>query len=284
MILKKLAAILLILLPGVSLGKILTDPTVPPGYSLVWSDEFNQGVLGKVDNTVWNYEIGRMPYSSAELQLYSDDTANVAIHLDPEATDNKVLAITAYQSCASYSSGRINTHNHKNFQYGYIETRIQLPYGQGIWPAFWLLGDNNLGWPNCGEIDIMENIGRAEDQSLCHGSMHGPGYFAGACLTGQYALPDGKRFNDGYHIFGVLWEKDSVQFYCDGHLYETRTPADLPKGANWVFNHPFYIILNLGVGGDWPGNPGADTTFPQTMKVDYVRVYQKTPAPNPIAQ
>jgi beta-glucanase (GH16 family) len=141
-----------------------------------------------------------------------------------------------------------------------------------------MLGANNQGWPHCGEIDIMENIGKFEDQGTCHGSLHGPGYSGGHCLGGQYVLPNGDRFKNGYHIFAVLWEKDSVQFYCDGHLYETRTPRDLPAGnEGWVYNHPFFLILNFAVGGNWPGDPDDTTKFPQQMLVDYVRVYSRNP-------
>ena len=281
--LENIFALLFFLIPGISLAKTVDDSTIPPGYSLVWSDEFNQGVMGRADDNVWNYELGRNSHGNNELETYTDDTANVAIHLDPGATDNKVLAITAYQSGPGYTSGRIDTRKHKSFQYGYIEARIQIPYGQGIWPAFWMIGDNGLGWPKCGEIDIMENIGKDKDMGTCHGSMHGPGYSGGQCLTGHYVLPDGKKLKDGYHIFAVLWEKDSVQFYSDGQLYETRTPADLPAGTEWVYNHSFFIILNLAIGGYWPGNPDGTTLFPQTMKVDYVRVYQKPSETNLIS-
>jgi beta-glucanase (GH16 family) len=154
--------------------------------------------------------------------------------------------------------------------YGRFEARIKIPYGQGMWPAFWMLGNDidTKGWPTCGEIDIMENIGR--EPSTVHGSMHGPGYDGGS----SYSLSSG-NFSDDYHIFAVEWESNVVRFYVDGTLYETRTPADLPAGATWVFDHPFFILLNVAVGGNWPGSPDQTTVFPQTMLVDYVRVYAR---------
>jgi beta-glucanase (GH16 family) len=168
------------------------------------------------------------------------------------------------------------TKNKFSAQYGRFEARIKIPYGQGIWPAFWMLGTDidNVGWPRCGEIDIMENIGR--EPSITHGTIHGPGYSGGGGLGSSYSLPNNQRFADSFHTFAVEWEPNVLRFYCDGILYKTRTPADLPAGKTWVYNHPFFILMNLAVGGDWPGSPDATTVFPQTMLVDYVRVYQKS--------
>jgi beta-glucanase (GH16 family) len=137
-----------------------------------------------------------------------------------------------------------------------------------------MLGDNieGVGWPECGEIDIMENIG--SEPAKNHGSMHGPGYNGGAALTGVFILPGG-NFTDGFHVFAVEWESSAVRFYVDDQLYSTHTPKDVPQGGKWVFDHPFFILLNVAVGGDFPGNPDASTTFPAVMKVDYVRVYAR---------
>ena len=160
--------------------------------------------------------------------------------------------------------------------YGYIEARLHLPTGQGIWPAFWMLGADlsapGVGWPECGEIDIMENKGR--EPGINHSSLHGPSYSGEAPLTATYTLPDGQKFSDGYHTFGVLWTQDSVAFSVDGHVFETRTPADLPPGKAWVFTHPFFFLLNVAVGGHFGGDPDATTVFPQKMLVDYIRVYK----------
>jgi len=146
-----------------------------------------------------------------------------------------------------------------------------------------MLGDNigTAGWPTCGEIDIMENIGR--EPSIVHGTVHGPGYSGGGGITAAYTLPNSRKFSDDFHTFAVEWEPNVMRFYVDGLLYKTRTPADLPAGAPWVFDHPFFIILNVAVGGGFPGNPDATTVFPQQMQVDYVRVYQRsTPANAPV--
>jgi beta-glucanase (GH16 family) len=182
-----------------------------------------------------------------------------------------------------YTSARLITKNKFSATYGRIEARIKLPSGQGIWPAFWLLGGNidEVGWPTCGEVDIMENIGR--EPAIIHGTIHGPGYSGEGGLGSSYSLANNQRFADSFHTFAVEWEPNVVRFYCDGILYKTRTPADLPAGKTWVYDHPFFIILNVAVGGSWPGNPDGTTIFPQTMLVDYVRVYQRpTPSKTPV--
>ena len=150
-----------------------------------------------------------------------------------------------------------------------------MPQGQGIWPAFWMQGDDpdNLGWPHNGEIDAMEILGHAT--STVHGSLHGPGYSGDKAVTKSYTLPEDQSFADGFHTFAVEWEPGVVRWYADDHLFETRTPADLPAGSSWVFDHPFYLILNLAVGGNWPGSPNSSTRFPSHMKVDYVRVFRR---------
>jgi beta-glucanase (GH16 family) len=154
-----------------------------------------------------------------------------------------------------------------------------VPSGQGIWPAFWMLG-NDIGavsWPACGEIDIMENIGR--EPTTVHGTVHGPGYSGAAGIGAAYGLPDGAPFADDFHVFAIEWEPQAIRWYVDGALYHTLTPAALPAGARWAFDHPFFMLLNVAVGGNWPGNPDATTVFPQRMLVDYVRVYRAVAAP-----
>ena len=150
-----------------------------------------------------------------------------------------------------------------------------MPEGKGMWPAFWMLGDDipKVAWPNCGEIDIVENLGR--EPSIAHGTIHGPGYSGEHGIGSPYTLPDSERFSDDFHIFAVEWEPREIRFYVDDNLYATRKPSDLPPGARWVYDHPFFIILNLAVGGNWPGSPDSSTQFPQKMLVDYVRVYRR---------
>jgi beta-glucanase (GH16 family) len=137
-----------------------------------------------------------------------------------------------------------------------------------------MLGSNidTVSWPTCGEVDIMENIG--SEPGVVHGSMHGPGYSGGSDLTASYTLPGGAAFGAGFHVFAVEWETGVVRFYVDDTLYETETPANIPAGTTWVFDQPFFILLNVAVGGSWPGDPDSTTVFPQTMLVDYVRVCQ----------
>jgi beta-glucanase (GH16 family) len=161
-------------------------------------------------------------------------------------------------------------------KYGRFEARIKIPYGQGIWPAFWMLGADieKKSWPKCGEIDIMENIGK--EPGIVHGTIHGPGYSGANGIGAPLSLPPGQRFADDFHIYAVEWEQKVIRFYVDDHLYQTRTPANLPPGAKWVYQHPFFVLLNVAVGGGWPGSPDASTTFPQTMLVDYVRVYRRS--------
>ena len=152
---------------------------------------------------------------------------------------------------------------------------MRLPRGQGVWPAFWMLGDDvsSVGWPACGELDIMENIGR--EPNTVHGTFHGPGYSGGSSIGAAFQSADGKPFADGYHLYAVEWDPAEIRWYVDDHLYETRRASDLPGGSRWVFDHDFFIIINVAVGGEWPGNPDGTSVFPQEMKVDYVRVYKR---------
>jgi beta-glucanase (GH16 family) len=155
-----------------------------------------------------------------------------------------------------------------------VEARIQLPGGWGTWPAFWMMPDDqHRGWPACGEIDIMEYRGQAP--SIVHGSLHGPGYSGGGALTSPYTL-SGQSFDADFHVFTVDWERDRLTWYVDGKIYKVVTPDDLPAGTRWVFDHPFFIILDLAVGGNFVGPPNAATSFPQAMLVDWVRVYRST--------
>ena len=243
-----------------------------PGWTLVWSDEFNAASGTGVDTTKWNLVNKGDGFGNNELQYYTNRTAN-GYH-----DGNGFLVIKAIKETymgRQYTSARLESNSKFQQLYGRYEVRLQLPYGQGIWPAFWMLGNNigSAGWPTCGEIDVMENIGR--EPSTLHGSLHGPGYSGGNPLTQVYTLPNGQRFADGFHVFAIEWELNVVRFYIDDILYGTKTPADAPAGARWVYDHPFYLLLNVAVGGNWPGAPDATTTFPQVMLADYVRVYAR---------
>jgi len=244
-------------------------------WTLTWSDEFNGANDSSPVATKWGFDLGGNGWGNNELETYTNRTQNAQV-------EDGNLVITAAKEtytgtdgiARNYTSARLLTKGKFTQKYGKFEARVKIPAGQGIWPAFWLLGDNidTVSWPTCGEVDIMENVGK--EPSIVHGSMHGPGYSGGNALTGSYTLPDGQKFSDDYHIFTLEWEPDVARFYVDGTLYETRTPSDIGS-SQWVFNHPFFIILNLAVGGTWPGNPDDTTVFPQTMLVDYVRVYSR---------
>ena len=245
--------------------------TVTNFTNLTFEDNFDTD--GTIDETVWNYELGDgtdngLPagWGNNELQYYTDRPENIKV-------EGGMLHITALQESfqgAGYTSARITTKGKVEQQYGRFEARIQLPWGQGIWPAFWLLGNNidEVGWPQCGEIDIMEY--RGQDPSTLIGTIHGPGYSGGEAVSKEYHLPN-DRFDTGFHIFGIEWGPEYINFYVDDVLYNQITPEDVE--GEWVYNRPVYIVLNLAVGGWFPGPPSANTVFPQTMVVDYVRVY-----------
>ena len=270
----------LLLLSGTSCGgPIAQPPILPPtsGYTLAWSDEFSSANGSAPDSTKWTYDLGGGGWGNQELESYTSRTRNVQIQ-------NGNLVITALQEnytgtdgiARNYTSARLKTQNLFTQAYGRFEARIKIPKGQGIWPAFWMLGNDisQNGWPKCGEIDIMENIGR--ESGIVHGSLHGPSSVAHTSdSTSTVSLPPGKSYSDDFHIYAVEWEPGTVRFYVDSDNYATFTKAQWSGGGQWVFDHPFFMIMNVAVGGVWPGSPDASTQFPQQMLVDYVRVYSK---------
>lgn len=254
-----------------------TAPPPPPSWKLVWSDEFNGPNGARVDSSKWVAETGGGGWGNDELEYYTSRPQNAS-------QENGNLVIKVLQEkytgadgvTRNYTSARLKTLGKFSQTYGRFEARIKIPHGQGIWPAFWMLGNDieKPGWPACGEIDIMENIGK--EPALVHGTIHGPGYSGGKGIGAAYELPGDQRFADDFHLFSVEWEPNAIRFYVDDHLYATRIPTDLPQGTRWVYDHPFFLLLNVAVGGGWPGNPDPTTVFPQTMLVDYVRVYNRT--------
>ena len=281
MLIHQVVCVILIALAGLAVWTVPAAAHPPPGYKLDWSEEWNGPVGSLPDSRHWSYDTGDNGWGNNELQNYVSDGEHAQIVADPAATNGKALQILATYNGqgltrGNFKSARLLSRGKVTALYGYIEARLHLPTGQGIWPAFWMLGADlpapGVGWPECGEIDIMENKGR--EPGINHSSLHGPGYSGEAPLTATYTLPDGQRFSDGYHTFGVLWTQDSVAFSVDGHVFETRTPADLPPGKAWVFTHPFFFLLNVAVGGHFGGDPDATTVFPQKMLVDYIRVYK----------
>jgi len=251
----------------------------PAGWTQVWSDEFNGAQGSAVNSNNWTHEIGGQGWGNGEWEYYTNSTENSAMNgagslvITATAVDTATTSLNCWYGACKYTSARLVTTNKLEFAYGRAEALIQVPKGQGIWPAFWMLGNDlgTVGWPVAGEIDIMENIGR--EPNIVHGTVHGPGYSGGSGIGGGYTLPSG-NLADGYHLYAVEWEPTQIRWFIDSTQYFTVTTADLPGGADWVYDHPFFLILNLAVGGAWPGYPDNTTVFPQTMKVDYVRVYQ----------
>lgn len=238
--------------------------------NFVFFEEFDtEGVLNP---NLWTYDIGNGPngdgWGNQELQYYTNRSENVRV-------ENGFLIITAQEESfegSNYTSGRILTKGLFDQQYGRFEARIRLPYGKGLWPAFWLLGSNidEVGWPQCGEIDIMENAGARP--TIVSSAVHGPGYNGGLAITKEYDF-ENERVDTKFHIYGIEWGPGYINFYVDDALYNTITPEDVT--GEWVFdNGPFYILINLAVGGVFDGPPNNETVFPQSMIVDYVRVYQ----------
>ena len=241
---------------------------VLPGRTLLWADEFSQADGSAPDSTKWGYDIGGSGWGNNELQYYTNRSQNVRI-------ENGQLVIEARAENyggRNHTSARLLTKDKASWTYGRIEARIKIPRGQGIWPAFWMLGANigAVGWPACGEIDIMENIGSLP--SKLYGTVHGPGYSGGDGISGSYTLA-GAALGDEFRVYAVEWEKNRIRWFIDGQLFFTLTPVNLPGASPWVFNQPQFLILNVAVGGNWPGPPNATTVFPQRMTVDYVRVY-----------
>jgi beta-glucanase (GH16 family) len=243
-------------------------------WALVWSDEFEGDAGTAIDADSWTCEIGGHGWGNNEMQYYTDRVENAAL----DGAGNLAIVARAenpedyachYGRCA-FTSARCITMNKVEFTYGRVEARLQIPYGQGIWPAFWMLGADfpEVGWPDSGEIDIMENVG-FEPQTV-HSTLHGPGYSGANGIGAAYTIET--DFADDFHVFAIDWDPDAIRWYVDGELVNILTPNDL-NGRSWVYDHDFFLLLNVAVGGEWPGFPDETTEFPQTMLVDYVRVY-----------
>ncbi|MBS4060149.1 MAG: glycoside hydrolase family 16 protein [Bacteroidetes bacterium] len=240
-------------------------------WTLTWSDEFNgeEGTLP--DSLKWAFDIGRGEggWGNQEFQYYTDRPENVS--MDGEGN----LVITARNEPfggAAFSSARIKTQGLFAQTYGRFEARMKTPYGPGIWPAFWMLGSNieTVNWPQCGEIDIMEL--RGQEPHIVHGTIHGPGYSGGNAITKGNALIN-NRFDKDFHVFAIEWDEDKIDFFVDDYLYQRIEKSDV--NGEWVYDQPFFMLLNVAVGGTYVGFPTVDTPFPQTMIIDYVRVYKE---------
>src|SRR4051812_3116203 len=237
--------------------------------AVTWSDEFNGAAGTPVDSSRWKFDIGGSGWGNNEVEYYTNSTGNVVQdgqgHLAITARkENPANYQSSYATC-QYTSGRILTADRFSQAYGRFEASIKIPKGQGIWPAFWMLGGGN--WPTDGEIDIMENVGKAPN--TVYGTVHGPGYSGAGGIGGNKTI--GSALGDAFHTYAVDWSPNLIVWYLDGQEYFRVTPANI-NGNQWVYDHPFFMILNVAVGGYWPGNPDASTVFPQTMLVDWVHV------------
>jgi beta-glucanase (GH16 family) len=243
---------------------------------LVMEDEFDGTALNP---DVWTPVDAPALLGNGSLQYYTSRPENILV----EDGMLKIIAREEAFEGSAYTSGRIETNGLFEKKYGRFEARIKMPWGQGIWPAFWMLGseceENDefgaIGWPNCGEIDIVEV--RGQEPTIVNGTIHGPGYAGGDFNAGDevgksYDLVD-ERVDTDFHIYGIEWGEGYINFYVDDVLYNQIKSDDEKVTGEWVFDNPFYMILNLAVGGGFSGPPNADTVFPQTMYIDYVRVY-----------
>lgn len=243
----------------------VTVASAADNWKLVWSDEFNGAKGSAPAAKMWTHELGASGWGNQELENYTNSRENS--FLDGEGH----LVIRAIKTETGYTSARMKTQGHYAVKYGRVAARLKLPKGQGIWPAFWMLGDDvaTAGWPKCGEIDVMEFIGKTP--GTAYFTLHGPGYSGGGGLSKSAPVPA----PEGFHTYGIEWAPESITFLLDDQPVRTLTPKDLPAGTKWVYDHPHFLLLNLAVGGGWPGNPDATTVFPQDYVIDWVRVWQR---------
>ena len=271
---------------GASTTVVLSMPT--DWGEPAWSDEFNGSSGHPPDPARWVQESNAQDGSGSRNDprgAACGDAAN-CVATQPSAFLNgagQLVLRASRNRDGSWTTARLSTAGIKDFQYGRIEARMKLPVGAGLWPAFWLMGSNfsKVGWPTAGSIDIMENVGAQNGQhglgpSVIRSTLHGPGVDGQNGIWRDYTLPNGGRVDDGgFHVYGIIWSPKAMQFYVDtpSNVYFVKQASDLPKGTEWVFDKPFYLVLSLGVGGDWPGSVDNTTPNPADMVIDYVRVY-----------
>lgn len=272
---RSLCAPLLILAVGLlAIGCGSSDEVVSPpeAWVLTMSDEFDGPEGAPPNPAMWTYDVGGDGWGNNQLEYNTDRAENVS--LDGQGNLRIVARAESYMG-NDYTSGRIKTEGLFEQWLGRFEARIKLPEGQGFWPAFWMLGSNidEVPWPGCGEIDILEHQGQRPGRVFA--SLHGPGYSGGNPISGDFSLPDGESFADDFHIFAVDWDPGRITFSVDGEVYHIVNSADVRSLGDWVFNQDFFLILNLAVGGNLGGPVGPDTVFPSQMLVDYVRIFER---------
>ena len=252
----------------------------PARWVLTMSDEFDGAEGTPPDATMWTYDVGGDGWGNGQLEFNTDRVENVSLdgqgHL-------QIVALEESYMGNDYTSGRIKTQvfvcddDDKKCgfdqKYGRFEARIQLPEGQGLWPAFWMLGANvdEVPWPGCGEIDVMEYQGQRPKRVF--GTLHGPGYSGGESISGDFELDGDETFADDFHVFAVDWDPGRIVFSVDGEVYHSVNSSSVP--GDWVFDHEFFVILNLAVGGTLGGPVGPDTVFPAKILIDYVRIFER---------
>ncbi|MCX4094895.1 family 16 glycosylhydrolase [Nocardia sp. alder85J] len=257
-------------------GGAAGDPTPDPArWQLVWRDEFTGAAGTRPDPGNWGYDLGGEPqWGNHEWQYYTDRPANVALdgqgHLVISARREQLPGMTPCpDGPCDVTSGRITTLGHFAQTYGRFEARMKIPAGKGLWPAFWMMGTADRPWPDNGEIDVMETI--ADDPGTVYGSAHGPGFADPGYSQGHTGSA---RLADDFHTYAVEWGPDRIDWFLDDTLYYSLGRSQLKPEHTWVFDQPFHLLLNLAVGGGWPGPPASDTAFPADLLVDYVRVYR----------
>jgi beta-glucanase (GH16 family) len=255
----------------------IAQKIVPPsGWKLTWHDEFNGRNGSSPDPRKWVYDLGGSGWYNNELETYTARTKNVRMERGNLVIEAHREDFTGADSKPRhFTSARLKTLGRFAQQYGRFEARIRIPQGQGAWPAFWMEGVSaaHVKWPECGEIDIMENIGK--NPGRVYSTLHGPGFEATSRLQARHDLADGQKLADDFHLYAVEWSKEKITFLLDGEAYGTLVLDTPEHGRDLPLDQPFFMLLNLAVGGDWPGPPNATTPFPMQMFVDYVRVYSK---------
>ena len=244
-----------------------STPAIYPGYTLVWSDEFNGSI---VDRSNWGYETGNGGWGNNELENYTSSNKNSFV-----SNGNLIIEARKEKSgTANYTSARMVTKGRKDFKYGRIDIRAKLPKGQGIWPALWMLGTNidAVSWPACGEIDMLELLG--DNPSKMYSTLHWGGDGNQNKSKGTNYTLSGGSFDQQFHVYSMDWKQDSISIFIDDKKIYAASSADFVGATSNPFNNNFFFIFNIAVGGDWPGNPDGTTVFPQRMVVDYVRVFQ----------